>query len=400
MRSLMRYFFLVALACAAPAGAQAPEPLTRDSFAYGIELRATPGLPVQTVLVPLAVYRAALQPDLGDVRVFNAAGALLPHALRKLDGQDVLDQPIAEREQRVPLFPLFAPEDASAAAIDALALRIERGAGGSIIDIRSQAAADAGAEGPTRVVAYVLDTQAIDRDMLSLRIELDEPAESAETSYLATLAIDVSDDLSSWRTVVPDGVVARLSHAGRLVTRNRLDLSGVRADFIRARWSRLDLPGRISDAWIEVTQGQAPARARERLRLVGTASAAEAGVYDYDLGGAFPVERVRVILPAAGTLIQAELSVAAAQGDREPVGKTSAIRARTSKRIYDDVYRGPIYRLQEEGRELESPPIELDGHRVRYVSMTVGEHALLAEPPSSRSVPAGQLLFVAATCAV
>jgi len=132
------------------------------------------------------------------------------------------------------------------------------------------------------------------------------------------------------------------------------------------------------------------------LQVSGQASESGPCVYDFDLGGAFPAERLRVLLPSTGTLIQAELSVAAAHGETELPLKTSAIRARTSKRIYDDVYRGPLYRLTQEDRELSSPPIELAGRRIRYVAITVGERASLEEPPQIEIeyVPA-QLLFVA-----
>jgi hypothetical protein len=389
----------VILASALRARAQEPPAqLKPDDFAYAIELTPRSSEPVQTLLVPLAVYRSALRPDLGDLRVFNAAQQVLPHALRKLDAPAPVDQPLAEREHKVPLFPLFAPADAPVATVDALALRVERTASGSVIDIRSdpEHAPDAGQPAATRVIAYILDTQAIDRDMISLRVRIDETPAVAGKSYLASVVIDVSNDLSSWSTIALDGVLARLAHQGQLVTRDRIELGGIRYKFLRVRSVvGADIPGRIAEAWVEVAQGAAPARARERLRVRGTASE-EPGVFDYDLGGAFPVERVRVVLPSTNLLIQAEVSVAAAKGESEPARKVSAIRARTSKRIYDDVFDGPIYRLQQEGRELESPAIELDSRRVRYVSITIGEDTALEEPPEIEIeyLPA-QLLFVA-----
>jgi hypothetical protein len=387
------------LASVRPALAQEPAAaLKPDDFAYAIELTPLGSEPVQSLLVPLAVYRSALRPELGDIRVFNAADQLLPHALRKLEPPATADQPLAERERTVPLFPLFAPVDAPVAAVDTLALRVQRSASGSVIDIRSEPerAPDAGQPEPTRVIAYVLDTQAIDRDMMSLRVRIDELPAVAGKSYLASVVIDISDDLATWKTIVLDGVLARLSHQGQLVTRDRIDLGALRAKFLRVRSVvGEDIPGRIAEAWIEVAQGQAPAHARESLRVRGAASEV-AGVFDYDLGGAFPVDQLRVLLPSTGLLIQAEVSVAIAKGETEPARKTSAIRARTSKRIYDDVFEGPIYRLRQEGREVESPAIELDGRRVRYVSITVGEGAALEAPPEIEIayLPA-QLLFVA-----
>lgn len=398
-KTWLAWLLATASLAAAPRLYAQAKPLSPDDFAYGIELTPAGGSPVQTVLVPLAVYRGALRPDLGDLRVFNAADKLLPHVLRKLAEPAPIDQPIAEREQSVPLFPLLAPADAPAAAVDKLALRIERGATGSVINIRSappEAPADAGLAASTRVIAYVLDTQAIEREIVSLRVRIEEPPQLAKQSYLATIVIDTSDDLASWRTVVLDGVLARLSHGAQLVTRDRIELGGLRAKFLRVRSVvGEDIPGRIAEAFVEVAQSEAPARARETLRVRGQASSS-AGVFDYDLGGAFPVERLRVMLPSTGMLFQAEVSVAAAKAESERPNKVSAIRARTNKRIYDDVFDGPIYRLMKDGREVESSPVELDGHRVRYVSITVGEGATLEEPPQIEIeyLPA-QLLFIA-----
>jgi hypothetical protein len=62
-----------------------PLPLTSADFAYAIPLTPTPGLAVQTTLLPLAVYRGVLRQDLGDLRVFNGAGRVVPHAIRVLD---------------------------------------------------------------------------------------------------------------------------------------------------------------------------------------------------------------------------------------------------------------------------------------------------------------------------
>lgn len=385
------------LAQARPAVAQAQgEPLLRrEDFAYGLELAVTDaqrGAVVQTMLVPLAVYRGALRPDLGDVRVINGAGVLVPHALRALEPAGELAVPIEAREVRAPAFPLLAPAGAAPAVLDALALRIERGA---IVALQSRGAPDAGAAASHAPVAYVLDAQALQRELRSLRVRFEDAGEPR--SYLARLAIDASDDLTAWRPVVADAVLARLAHDGQLVTRDRIELGGVRAAFLRVRpVAGAALPSAIAEAWLEEAPGPAPAREREQLSVQGEPSRSEPGVFDYDLGGAFPVERVRVRLPTAGSLIQAELSVAAAKDETEPARKTSAIRARTSKRIYDDVFVGPLYRLAQEGRELESPAIELDGRRIRYLSLTVGEAAALERAPELEvEYTPAQLLFVA-----
>lgn len=409
LRPLTRHAFAALLAAgallhdsrAAAQGVAESAALQRTDFAYAIALETTPGLAVQTLLVPTAVYRTALRPDLGDVRIFNAAGALLPHALRTLEPPSPVDLPLAERERSVAIFPLTAAPGAATPALESLSLHIERGPGGSVIDIHTRGASDPAPKSSPdagtpaeRVLAYILDTQAIDREMLSLRLEL-ATADDAP-SYLRTVIIEASDDLATFREVARDGVLAQLTREHERVLRDRIELSGVRAKFLRIRTRDEDLPAPIVRAFVEVAQGEAPLRARESLRVPGMEKAGEPGVYDFDLGGSFPAERMRVLLPSVNTLVQVELSAANVPGDHPLPQETSAIRARTSKRIYDDVYNGALYRLVQEGQEVSSPPIELDARRIRYVHLIVAEDTKLDMAPELEiEYSPAQLIFIA-----
>src|SRR3989304_4915182 len=76
----MRWTFASALVffAAIPAGAQDPR---REDFAYGIAVRPSVEAPLYRARLPLAIYRSITRPDLGDLRVFNAGGALVPPGL-------------------------------------------------------------------------------------------------------------------------------------------------------------------------------------------------------------------------------------------------------------------------------------------------------------------------------
>ncbi len=54
----------------------------REDFAYGIELLTGGESGIFAVAVPDDVYLTARREDLGDIRVMNATGEVLPHALR------------------------------------------------------------------------------------------------------------------------------------------------------------------------------------------------------------------------------------------------------------------------------------------------------------------------------
>ena len=52
-------------------------------FAYGMAIEADAAQDaLHEIEIPAAVYRAVTRADLGDVRVFNGQGEVVPHALR------------------------------------------------------------------------------------------------------------------------------------------------------------------------------------------------------------------------------------------------------------------------------------------------------------------------------
>ena len=68
----------LAISLASPANAQDPR---KNDFAYGIAVHPGKDAPLYRVRLPLAVYRGVTRSDLGDLRVFNSGGALVPHEL-------------------------------------------------------------------------------------------------------------------------------------------------------------------------------------------------------------------------------------------------------------------------------------------------------------------------------
>src|SRR6185295_9655672 len=92
-----------------------------EQFAYAMPLWVPETSPVVTLAVPVAVYRDCVDAGLRDLRVLNAAGEVVPHALRRPPAAS----PAAATALRVPLFPLRGDAGTSTAA--ALQLSISEG---------------------------------------------------------------------------------------------------------------------------------------------------------------------------------------------------------------------------------------------------------------------------------
>ena len=58
--------------------------LAPGDFAYGRAVETQRGDALQTLLLDLPIYRGSVGPELVDLRVFNGAGEVVPHAIRAL----------------------------------------------------------------------------------------------------------------------------------------------------------------------------------------------------------------------------------------------------------------------------------------------------------------------------
>ena len=69
-----------------------------QDFAYGIEVHADVQDALYEIELPAAVYRGVTRSDLGDIRVFNAQGEVVPYAFkpRALVPQPVRDDTSSE----------------------------------------------------------------------------------------------------------------------------------------------------------------------------------------------------------------------------------------------------------------------------------------------------------------
>jgi hypothetical protein len=73
-----------------------------EDFAYGIAIHADAQDALYEITLPTAVYRGVARSDLGDIRVFNAHGEVVPHAFRPRAAGST-DTPAAVEP---PLFPM------------------------------------------------------------------------------------------------------------------------------------------------------------------------------------------------------------------------------------------------------------------------------------------------------
>ena len=321
--------------------ALAEPPLHPEDFAYGLALTVDGQEALYQTILPLDVYRVTTRTDLGDLRVFNSQGEIVPHAIRRAVESGSSKLALAP----LPFFPIYGTADRK---LDGLQLHVQKDGNGTIVDLKSDAQFDSA----PRVVAYLLDISAIKDPIQSLDLDWKE----GSAGFSTRVSVAAGDDLAHWSTIVADATLARLEFQGEKLLQRAIELpAAVRVKYLRLAWSAGQTPFELSGvkakladaitdsprAWIAAPAGAVPGKP---------------GEYGFDLGAHIPVDRVRVALPQVNTLAQAHLfSRSAIDGPWQSVADAT------------------LYRLISGGREIHSADLLTATRSDRYWLLRVEE---------------------------
>jgi len=305
--------------------------LTPQDFAFGSQV-TTPGESfAYRVPLPLAVYQGSVREDLGDIRVFNANGELVPFAFAR----PAAEKMVHRQSISLPLFPLRGDVRA---ATEALRVTIDSPAGAVRLHTEGGAPAKAG------VSQYILDARAVKMPVTAL--QLIWPDDSKEFS--GRVRLEASDDLGAWRTVAESAPLANLRHNGQELVQNRVELRATEAKYWRLSWLGGGASFELTSVLAEPADDRVD-RERSTLEVRGRAVPNTRGDTEFDLGGRLPVERVDLQLPDLNTVLSAELLTRTRLQDPwRPIARTA------------------FYRLKTADGELRNEPLRIDVDRDRY----------------------------------
>jgi uncharacterized protein DUF3999 len=320
-------------------GAQAAERI--DDFAYAMPIAADPGEALYEVELPAALYRGVSRADLSDVRVFNAKGEMVPHAIR----QRAIPQKSEAERRALPIFPLRTDKSGQ---LEDIQVRVHKRPDGTLVDIRSTQKVKPSATSSTH--GYLLDASHNNRPMQALLFEWSEPRDG----FVGKIHIEGSDDLSRWSTLVRDATLLDLEFSGHRLERKRVELRGQSAKYLRISW-----PGNQKALALTAVRAETAADVSAPQRvwstLAGATPGKNPGEYEYDVGGPVPFDRLRIDLPHTNTLAQVRILAR---------DKSSEEWRLLGERL--------VYRLQREGNDVTSPDIVMSG-RGRFLMLRVDQ---------------------------
>jgi hypothetical protein len=314
------------------------EPLAPGDFAYVLPLDADGRDALYRFTLPMAVYQRATRADLGDVRVFNAAGEVVPHALDQSRQQAVPPAPT----RSLPMFPVAGTPEAGASGTE---VRVERNAAGSIIEIHTPERAPTG----VAIESYLLDAHDVGQPLQALILDWSDAED-----FHGQVQLQASPDLAQWNELVANAPITRLRFGGHRLERNRIEFAPAKAPYLRLTWRPGSKPPALTTVTAELSASAQTARVFVDAK--GSAVAGAPGEYAFDLGGGPPVDRLRVALPNANTVAAVEV-----------------LSRRGTKDEWRPVARSTLYRLQQNGQDLGNADLNLPPTRQRYWLLRVNQ---------------------------
>ncbi len=333
-----------------------------DAYSHHAQIKVDGAGPFFHFPLTMEVYRSSLSPVMRDLRVFNSAGEVVPHALTLKT--DIPQPKVVQTELRA--FPLYSDEKSENGGF-----QIRREKNGTLVSVEPTKAT------VTReLTGVILDASHIVAPLVALDISLKEYGQPFQR-----FRIEASNDLKEWHGVQDSASIAVLEQEGARIEQRQIELPSIRAKYLRLTW--LD-PRFISGLpSVTATSSSTPQQTQPEILWTEAISPSRSanGEFVYRLDGMLPVERLRFILPQINTLAPAQLY--ARSNDKQPW-----------RRVSNTV----LYRLAAQGGESLSPDIDLGGELITELQLKLDMRAggVGDKPPQVKvAVEPQQLVFLA-----
>ena len=199
------------------------EDITSRDFAAGYCLEVDQTGAFYSLELPEDVYRTVQSPVLGDIRIFNAAGEVVPHEFRPVE----IDQTALRDKEMLPSFPLFQASTLGHSA--ELSLEVSRDMTGAVVNINPAPAME---EDEQKITGYLLDLSGLKQNAAELEFSWQKDTDSS----FFTVHIEQSDDLVRWSPLVPKATLAELQFAGEQVARRTVSLPSPPLKYLKLTW--------------------------------------------------------------------------------------------------------------------------------------------------------------------
>lgn len=323
-----------------------------EDFAYALPIEDVGSDALYRVVITPAVYEGVAFADLRDVRVFNGADEVVPHAFRPLRAERKAPAPVA-----LPFFALRGSRGTQAADLD-IALESNNGQLSLRVKSRDQAAE------ASDLLGYLVDLSS-QKEKFS-RLILDW--ESQPGGYIGSINIEASGDLKSWSQVVRNAPLMSLSQGGQQLERKDIPMRTGRYKYLRLTWPEQSKAIELTSLSAQPVDKRAPLD-RVSKQVSADDNGGKQGDYIADVGGPFPIDRLTIRLPQDNSVAQIRIySRNTPDVEWRRVSSTVAYRLRQDGQVIENAtlsispraHRYWLFRVDQQGGGIGAGTIDVE----------------------------------------
>ncbi len=262
--------------------------LSEQDFAYIAETQTNGNTPYYELEIPAVVYESISRPDLGDLRVLNGNGHIVPHGLRST----AIQRSTKTETKNMPFYPLYQQTGQS---ISNLHLNIKRNAQGEVIDIHSRLPND---EQNNRLAGYIIDLREWKKPVNELKITWKN---SDNASFIRKLKVSKSSNLERWRLVASGKTLVNLSYQNHRLIENTINVYSAKTNYLQILFQD-QKPGLEIES-IEVTHTQSSTYKKQNWKNISIHATATAGEYAFQNQLKSLARQLEIKLPENNTVV-------------------------------------------------------------------------------------------------
>lgn len=384
---------LLLLSLCLPAPAHAANALKADTpmeYAYSLPLQVSGKQGVVAFQLPQAAYLNAMTARLDDLRVFDANGAVQPHALHRPQPEQA-----ARRDSlTATVFPIRggASPAAGGTSID---VDIRTRPDGSVMSVQTHAG-KARASANVTLSSLILDFGAAAQGDEHNPVRIDAlrfDAPPGEANYNAEVWLQTSRDLKHWSTIGAAELSWLSNDDGQTLASNRLEFSPQTFRYARLVWRR-GAPAEFAAIHAETLTPQRSEPVRETLWIRPAAvNEIERRAGDqpteliYPAGVALPVEQLSLRLSEPNIVFPVALGYYVEQPGRHA--------NRTTEWVFRPIAHATFYQITQDGQTRRSGAVSVrPAHQPVWVIRPLNP-AVTARPELGLSWQPATLVFLA-----
>jgi len=305
--------------------------ISEHDFAYIADIQTHNSTPFYEIEIPSEVYKTISRPDLGDLRVLNGDGQVIPHGLRMMAIKKNTNTEI----KNVPFFPLYQQ---TGQLVTDLHLNIKRNSQGEVISIRSGLPKD---NKENILTGYLLDLREWKHPISQLKFDWKN---TDGTSFIRKLNISKSTNLERWSPIATGKTLVNLTYQNHQLSENTINLSSSSGNYLRILFADKK-PGLEIDS-VQVAYKKSYSQRQSNWQPIVLNKTENTGEYSFEHKIKSLARQLDIKLPENNTVVRVQ--ILSRSNDEQPW------RSRGSTLLY---------RLSVNGTDIEKSTINISASR-------------------------------------